>query len=29
MLYYSRIEISAGIDVNKASASKVCITCHY
>ena len=25
MLYYNRIEVSQGIDVNKTSASKECI----
>ena len=29
MLYYDRIEFSEGIDVNKASASKGCDSCHY
>ena len=35
MLYYKRInvsegiDISEGIDVNKTSASKECIICHY
>lgn len=29
MLYSSRIEVSEGVDVNKASASKKCINCHY
>ena len=29
MLYYDRIEVSEGIDVNKTSASKECDICHY
>ena len=29
MLYYDRIDVSEGIDVNKASASKECDSCHY
>ena len=29
MLYYDRIDISKGIDVNYTSVSKECITCHY
>ena len=29
MLYYDRIEVSKGIDVNKTSASKECYICHY
>ena len=29
MLYYDRIDISEGIDVNKISASKECDVCHY
>ena len=29
MLYYSRIEVSEGIYVNKTSASKACIICHF
>ena len=29
MLEYDRIDISEGIDVNKASASKECDICHY
>ena len=29
MLYYDRIDISEGIDVNKTSASKECIICYY
>ena len=29
MLYYDRIDISEGIDVNKTSASKECDACHY
>ena len=28
-LYYDRIGISEGIDVNKTSASKDCVICHY
>ena len=29
MLYYDRIDVSEGIDVNKTSASKKCDVCHY
>ena len=29
MLYYDRIDISEGIDINKISASKKCDICHY
>ena len=29
MLYYDRINVSEGVDLNKASASKECISCHY
>ena len=29
MLYYGRIDVSKGIDVNKTSASKECDICHY
>ena len=29
MLEYDRIDISEGIDVNKANASKECDICHY
>ena len=29
MLYYDRINISEGIDVNKISASNECDICHY
>ena len=29
MLYFDRIEVSEGIDVNKISASKDCDICHY
>ena len=29
MLYFDRIDISEGIDVNKTSASKECDVCHY
>ena len=29
MQYYNRIDVSKGIDVNKTSASKECIICHY
>ena len=28
-IYYDGTDISQGIDVNKKSASKMCITCHY
>ena len=29
MLYYDRINVSEGIDINKASKSKECEICHY
>ena len=29
MLYYDRIDVSEGIDVNKTSVSKECDSCHY
>ena len=29
MLYFYRIEVSEGIDVNKTCASKECDICHY
>ena len=29
MLYYDRIEVSQGINVNKISESKECDICHY
>ena len=29
MLYYDEIDISEGIDINKASASKECDICQY
>ena len=29
MLYNDRTDVSEGIDVNKASASKECDACHY
>ena len=29
MLYYDRIDVSEGINVNKTSKSKECHTCHY
>ena len=29
MLYFERIDVSEGIDVNKSSASKECDICHY
>ena len=29
MLYSNRTDVSEGIDVNKTSAYKVCIICHY
>ena len=29
MLYYNRINVSEGIDINKTSASKECDICHY
>ena len=29
MLYFDRIDVSDGIDVNKTCASKECDACHY
>ena len=29
MLYYNRIYVSEGIDVNKTSVCKECLICHY
>ena len=29
MLQYSKIDVSEGIDINKTSASKECMLCHY
>ena len=29
MIYYDRIDVSEGIDINKTSASKDCDICHY
>ena len=29
MLQYERIDVSEGIDINKTSASKECMLCHY
>ena len=29
MLYYGRIDVSEGIDINKTRASKKCHVCHY
>ena len=29
MLWYQKIDVSEGIDVNKTSASKECELCHY
>ena len=29
MLCYDGIDISQGIDINKSSASKECVICHY
>ena len=29
IIYYDRIDVSEGIDVNKTSASKGCVFCHY
>ena len=29
MLYFDKIDVSEGIDVNKTSASKECDICHY
>ena len=29
MLYYDRIEVSEGVDVNKVSESSECDVCHY
>ena len=29
MLYYDRIDVSEGIDINKTSSLKKCDICHY
>ena len=29
MLYFNRIDVTEGIDVNKTNASKECDICHY
>ena len=29
MLYYDRIDVSEGVDVNQTSESKDCDVCHY
>ena len=29
MLYFDRIDVSAGIDVDKTSKLKECVICHY
>ena len=29
MLYYNRIDVPQGIDINKTNPSKECDTCHY
>ena len=29
MIYFDRIDVSEGVDVNKTGASKVCDICHY
>ena len=29
ILYYNKIEVSEGTDINKTGASKVCDICHY
>ena len=29
MLQYERIDVSGGIDIDKADASKECMLCHY
>ena len=29
MLYFDRVDVSEGIDVNKTSQSKDCNICHY
>ena len=29
MLYYDRIDVFKGVDVNKTSTSKECISCYY
>ena len=29
MLYFDRIDLSEGVDINKTSASKKCDICHY
>ena len=29
MIYFERVDVSGGIDVNKANASKECDICYY
>ena len=29
MLYYNKIDVSEGIDINKSNKSKECTICHY
>ena len=29
MIYFDRIDVSEGTDINKTSASKQCDVCHY
>ena len=29
MIYYDKIDVSEGIDINKTSESKECDICHY
>ena len=29
MLYYNKIDVSEGVNINKAGASKECYICHY
>ena len=29
MLYYDKMDVSEGININKTKASKECNTCHY
>ena len=29
MLYYNKVDVSEGIDINKSNKSKECMICHY
>ena len=29
MLYYNKVDVSEGIDINKSKKSKECMICHY